>query len=159
MVYGVIYKSKNRNFTYLREIFNGIGNVQVNYNWLLTDIECYPESLDLYNFFNKECIFLSGRDLDSLVKKEDFRFIWCVLSGFQSDVSKEDILKFSFPYADGNKELWKVPLKMQHPLASIQIVSWDGELFLVLCKDNEVIDNFKKNFPFSEDLKKYIDGI
>ena len=98
---------------------------------------------------------MSGNKLTSIIKKEDFQWIWGVLSGFEPDISLEDVLKYPLPYADGYEGFWKNPLTMQHPLTSVEIVPLDSSLTLIFSKQKEIIDQFRTHFPLSEDLTLY----
>ncbi len=59
------------------------------------------------------------------------------------------------PYADGYEGFWKNPLSLQHPLASLEIVAWDSSSTLIISKDRKVINDFRLNFPLSENLGTY----
>ena len=44
---GTILEKGEKYYTYLREIFSAINNVQKDYNRLITDCECYPSQVNL----------------------------------------------------------------------------------------------------------------
>ncbi|WP_291580368.1 hypothetical protein [Clostridium sp. UBA6640] len=85
------------------EIFLAFNNMQLNYNWLITDYECsdYPDEMMPYN---KEYVWISGRDLRRIVCENEIQFIWGVFSAFSKDVTLNDVLKYYLPYADGNPD-------------------------------------------------------
>lgn len=155
MVYGAILKKGEPFYTYLSKIFTAIGETQTEYNWLITDCTCSPRSSDIGTLLSQDFCWLSGDELTSIIRKEDFQWIWGVLSGFEPDISLEDVLKYPLPYADGYEGFWKNPLTMQHPLASVEIVPWDSSLTLIFSKQKETIDQFRTHFPLSEDLTLY----
>ena len=43
-----------------------------------------------------------------------------MLSGFQKQYSHEDVLRYPIPCADGNPNLWKENIEIQHPLAEVE---------------------------------------
>lgn len=155
MVYGAILKEGEQFYTRLGRVFAAIGEAQTGYNWLITACECYPQTPDTAARLSGEYCWLSGDELTSIVRREDFQWIWGVLSGFKPDIPLEDVLKYPLPYADGYAGFWKNPLSMQHPLASVEIVAWDSTLTLVLSRRREIVDSFRKYFPLSEDLVLY----
>ena len=42
-VYGAVDRKGEQYYTYLKKLFDAIGNRQVEYNWLITDCVCYPK--------------------------------------------------------------------------------------------------------------------
>ena len=49
-----------------------------------------------------------------------------------------------------------MPLTMQHPLAEIEIVPWDSSMTLLLSRRKDIVDNFRNDYPESENLGDYI---
>jgi len=136
------------------EIFLAFNNMQLNYNWLITDYECndYPDEMIPYN---KEYVWISGRNLWRVVCENEIQFIWGVFSAFSKDVTLNNVLKYSLPYADGNPNFWVKNINMQHPLAEIEIVPWDSSLVLLISKHDEIIESFLNYSPYAEDLVTY----
>lgn len=154
MIYGAILEKGEKYYTYLNKILNGTNNIQKNYNWLISDCTCYIPPSETEKLLSKEYCFISGERLTEIAK-ENFQFVWAVFSGFDKNISEEEILKYELPYADGYAGFWENPLSIQHPLADIEIVAWDSALTLVLSRDKEIINRFRKAFPLSEDLLLY----
>lgn len=99
------------------------------------------------------------RRADRYLKKDNFQWIWGVLSGFEKCYAKEEILRYDLPYADGYRGFWKTELSIQHPLASIELIAWDGCLTFFLSKQEKLVKMFRTAFPLSDDLKEYNKGI
>lgn len=78
-----------------------------------------------------------------------------VLTIYKKNISKEKILEYDLPHADGYKGFWENSLSIQHPLASIELVEWDSSEALIFSDNKEIIDSFRKAFPLSEDLALY----
>lgn len=152
---GTILRKGEKSYTRLTKIFFSFNNVQKNYNWLITDCNCYPKNKQFNDLLTKEYCWLSGEQLTEMVHSEDFQWIWSVLSGFEKDIPLEQVLQYELPYADGYTGFWKNPISMQHPLSVIEIVPWDSTLVLVISKIDEIVDNFQNYFPMSEDLLEY----
>ena len=152
MVYGAILEKGERYYTHLLEILLAIEPIQKNFNWFITNCECFPKSPKYDEQFSKEYAFLSGEALTSLVEEENFQWIWAVFSAFEKDVSLEEILTYPLPFADHNPAFWKNPLTIQHPLAQIEIVAFDSSLTLFLSRRKPHVDLFRNAFPESEDL-------
>ena len=155
MIYGVINRRGEEYYTDLGKVFEAIKNKQKNYNWLITDCECYPENPVMAEMLRKNYCWLSGEELTALVEKENFFWIWAVLSGFEKDIPFEEVIKYKLPYANGYRGFWKNPLTLQHPLASVEIVPWDSTPTLILSKNKEIVEDFRKVFPYSENLEEY----
>ncbi len=171
MIYGVIDEKSKSRYTFFKDVFTAINNLQINYNWLITDSEIIANSDELIalntNVYWKhengkpvvvpapEYHFLSGNELTKIVARDNSQWIWGVLSGFNKSIRKEEILRYPLPTANGNKGFWKNPPSMQHPLAAIEIVPFDSSLILFFCKDKELVDLFRTEFPACEDLSAY----
>lgn len=155
MVYGAILEKGEKYYTYLRKVFDAIGNRQNEYNWLITNCECYPATQEFSEMLDKDYCWLSGDELTSIVNAEDFQWIWAVLSGFSKDIPLAKVLESPLPFADGYTGFWKNTVSIQHPLASIEIVPWDSSLTLLISNQKNLVDDFMKAFPLSEDLSLY----
>lgn len=138
----------------IKNIYNCIQDVE-KYNWLITNVECYPSEEGISKKFADEYCWMRGKDLLQLLYKEDFQWIWGVFSAFSNEVELEEVLKFDFPYADGYTGFWKNPVSIQHPLAKMEIVAWDGSLILVLSRENEIVESIIKNTRGAKDLETY----
>ena len=51
MTYGLIDRKSHKFYTHMRTVFEAIENVQKQYNWLITDWECYPENKEMEQLF------------------------------------------------------------------------------------------------------------
>ena len=158
LVYGAINEKSEKYYTHLKKVFDAIDNKQKEYNWLITDCECYPNNQKIKELLNKEYCWLSGEELTEMVNQEDFQWIWAVLSGFDKSIELSDILKYDLPYADEYTGFWNKPLTLQHPLSKIEIVPFDSSLTLILSEDKEIVSSFMRCFPYSENLEDYIDN-
>ncbi len=136
--------------TYLKEVFKAVNDVQRDYNWLITDCEC---GLNVYNARNYG--WLSGDELTDMVEQNDSRWIWGVLSGFDKKYKLKEILMCDLPYADGYRGFWQNPVSIQHPMASIEIVAWDGSSTLFISRDDRIADDFLNALPSSRNLELY----
>jgi hypothetical protein len=152
---GAILEKGEKYYTNLSNVFSAIENAQRNYNWLITDCECYPNSPQINELLFKEYCWLSGDELTKIVEEENFQWIWAVLSGFEKNIPLDKVLKYELPYADGYSGFWKNPITLQHPLASVEIVPWDSSLTLLISKDEKAVIDFMNAFPLSEDLSSY----
>ena len=156
---GAILDKGEKYYTYLGAVFSSIRNVQKNYNWLITDCVCYPQTKSFCDLLSSnEYCWLSGEELTAMVEEEDFQWVWAVLSGFDKNVPLEELLRHELPYADEYTGFWKNPITIQHPLADVEIVPWDSSLTLVISKNHNIVSDFRKNFPLSEGLEEYNRG-
>jgi hypothetical protein len=154
-MYGAIINKGEQYYTDLYKVFNAINNVQKNYNWLITDCVCYPSTKQFAEILYNEYCWLSGSELTRIVEKENFQWIWAVLSGFDKSITLDEVLEYPLPYADEYTGFWENPISIQHPLATVEIIPWDSSLTLIISRERKIVDDFKESFPLSEDLNYY----
>ena len=80
--------------------------------------------------------------------------LFAVLSGFEKDITLDEVLSYPLPSAD-YEGFWQLPLSIQHPLATVEIVPFDSSYTLVLSKDEQLISDYRSAFPKSEDLIRF----
>ena len=107
-MYGAILRKGEEYCTHLYRIFIGINMVQKDYNWLITDIVAYPKTKEYQDLFSKEYCWLSGEELTNIIEKEDFQWIWGVLSGFEKSIDiptflAETTAPSACPWQTGNR--------------------------------------------------------
>jgi len=143
-------------FTDLRAVFKSFGGRQVEFNWLLTNLECnfYPPEFQSY-LQSAHPIWLPGEKLARLVEQYDIQFIWAVLSGFAPHIIADLNHLEVVPYADGNKALWTSNARIQHPLAKVELVCWDASAALLRSRDEDLTTRFRTFFPEAIDLEVY----
>ncbi len=152
---GLILEKGEECFTLLKNIFDSINNIQKEYNWLVSGYECYPQNIEYSKKLSGEYCWMTGDELTNVCKNEDCQWIWGVFSGFHKSVNKEDVLKNKLSQADGYTGFWQNPISIQHPLAEIEIVAWDSSLTIIISKDDNIIEEFRKKNLLAEDLEKY----
>lgn len=153
MVYGAINEKGEQWYTQMGRVFEAIKNKQKDYNWLITDIDCVPQSIE--ECCTENYCWLTGEELSRIVSEDDGQWVWAVLSGFDKNIDLSEVLKYSKPYADGYKGFWKNPVSIQHPLAAIEIVAFDSSLTLFFSNQEDIVRDFLNFFPFSEELSAY----
>ena len=155
MTYGLIDRKSHKFYTHMRTVFQAIENVQKQYNWLITDWECYPKNKEIEQLFEQEYCWLSGEELTDIVVKEDFQWIWGCLCGFQKNISLEEVLMHSLPLSENYNGYYQNPVSLQHPLSSVEIVPCDSSWILIISKDKSIIDSYMKKYPMSEVLSAF----
>ena len=109
MHYGAILAKGEVGYTDLDKVLAALGNIQENYNWLLTDCEC---NVDIPELEDEFC-WMSGSELTALQRKyHNTQRIWAVLAAFEKSVTKEQVLEYPLPAARDNR--------VQHPLATFE---------------------------------------
>lgn len=159
MVYGAINAKGEKYYTYMKKLFEAIGNRQTEFNWLITDCICYPDDPKTDAMLSKDYCWISGDELTEIIAQEDFQWIWAVLSAFDKSVAFEDVLKYDLPRAEDYVGFWSRPISMQHPLARIEIVPWDSSMTMLFSDDKGIIDSFRATYPYSEDFEAYLDRL
>ena len=156
MVYGAINAKGEKYYTYMKKLFEAIGNRQTEFNWLITDCICYPDNPKTDGMLGKDYCWISGDELTEIVVQEDFQWIWAVLSAFDKSVALEDVLKYDLPRAEDYDGFWIRHISMQHPLARVEIVPWDSSMTMLFSDDKGIIDSFRAAYPYSEDFEAYL---
>ena len=159
MVYGAINAKGEKYYTYMKKLFDAIGNRQTEFNWLITDSICYPDNPKTDAMLSKDYCWISGDELTEIIAQEDFQWIWAVLSAFDKTVALEDVLKYDLPRAEDYDGFWSRPISMQHPLARIEIVPWDSTMTMIFSDDQNIIDSFRAAYSYSEDFETYLDRL
>jgi hypothetical protein len=135
--------------TDLRLVFEAFGGRQREFNWLLTDLELnrYPPDLTYRrDVRSSDTRWLSGTELSEIVDEYEIQFIWGVLSGFRLGVAIDMTTLGTYPYADGNTGLWEPKVSIQHPLAEVEIVCWDATATMLLSRDDDLTQRFRRFF-------------
>lgn len=65
-------------------------------------------------------------------------------------------MEYDFPFANGNANIWQLPLSLQHSLAEVEIVAWDSEATILLSKNDSIVEKFMEKYTNSEDLEEYL---
>lgn len=155
MIYGAINKNAQNYCLNFKKVLDIIVDKVCDYNWLITDVECYQS--DVYNYeISNQCCWLTGENLKKSIQNDVSQWIWGVFSAFEKNISLDEILDYELPYANGYEGFWKNPLTIQHPLACIEVVAWDGYMLLVFSKDDQnIIEKFYKSCSEIENLSEY----
>ncbi|MBQ9746809.1 MAG: hypothetical protein IJW21_08315 [Clostridia bacterium] len=155
MVHGAILEKGERFYTFLDKVFDAIENKQDEYNWLITDCDLNITFPLFSEARGDRYCWIDGKELAEIVRTQKIQWIFAVLSGFRKYIPLEEVLKYPLPYADGYRGFWENPISLQHPLAEVEIVPWDSTITLLISKNIEIVDSFKRNFPLSENLAEY----
>ncbi len=146
-MFGAISKGDSKGYSYLHDIFTGIDNQQINYNWLIS----YPQ-LNSDGVFSQNFIWFTGGELtDFAQSNRHIQWIWGILSGFDKSISKEEALKYQLINADEYEGYYQNPPRFYHPLSTIEIAPCDSSWLIVISKDITHINSFKSAY-ISEDL-------
>ena len=154
-VKGIVIDEGEKYFTYLKSIFGAIDNIQKDYNWLISGHECYPQDVNYAEKLSAKWCWMTGTELTEMIENEDFQWIWGVFSAFSKDVTKEEVLKYKLPNADGNDRIWQNPISMQHPLSIMEIIAWDSSMTIFISKSDDIIERMVKSNLLMKDLEEY----
>jgi hypothetical protein len=147
-------------YTLMKEIIEAL-NVPIDYKWLISDIDAYPQNPEIVKVINKRYLIISNKELLSLLSKEDFQWVWGVFSLFTDDVDDKEILNSKIPIIMfGNDEVYGENPVVQHPLAILEIDAFDSSYVFMSSKEEIYIDRFKRLFPESkEQFDKSLDKV
>lgn len=149
----VVEETKSGYFTDLKEVFMILGDKFTEYNWLFSSYETTNPN-DIVPF-EKEWVWLDGETMYNLALDHEMQVIWGVLTAYKKEISQEQVMSYELPWADGNSQIWENPLTFQNPLCEIEIIPWDSSLLVIKSLDEEIINDFRKAYPVSQDLEDY----
>lgn len=136
-----ISSNKDEYYTDLLKIIDTIGVSNLNYNWLITDVEVSEIRNEKFKeLFDKEYVLLKTIDLVKILKLENFQWIWGVFSLIPLKYSNEEILGYDMPYAVNNEDIYNNIPKIQHPLAEIEIDAIDSSLVQIITNNDEILE-------------------
>lgn len=113
-----ISKGEDDYYTDILKVVNAIGGRSLNYNWLITEIETSTG-----DYFNDEYVIVSNDELLDKLEKKKIQWIWATFSAIPKKYKQEEILKYNLP---GVENIDKKEIKIQHPLAEIEIIAYDS---------------------------------
>ncbi|TCI22936.1 hypothetical protein EVJ33_04965 [Exiguobacterium sp. SL-10] len=148
-------------FTSIQQVIDSLGTQVTKYNWMLTDVDGNIPDRHLHYFddvreFEEGWVYwIKGEQLIQFVHMPDVYFIWGVFSGFDS----KQYITFEqldvYPFADGNAELWIESPHIQHRAAVCELILWDSSHVLLLSKNSELTEQFRKAHPDWRSLEEY----
>lgn len=151
MVYGAILDTGQEFFTDMHAILHRLADAGPRHNWLITDRTCYAYPPEM----REDVEWKTGAELMQMLDRAPcVQWVWGVFSGFEPHITKEQVMQYSAPYADGNAGFWTNPLTIQHPLASVEIVAFDSSFALLFSRGKKIYDDFRAAFPLSKDLSE-----
>lgn len=144
----LISHEDRRYYTYMLEIIEAL-NIPDDFICLTTDVVHNLLNYDYAQMFNDEYHFFTIDELKSILRDEDFQWVWGTLSIFEPKYSKEEILKYELPnvYESCNPDLFLEYPILQHPLSFIEIVPFDSSYVIFTTKVHKYLEVFKKLFP------------
>lgn len=131
-----ISKGEDDYYTDILKVVNAIGGRSLNYNWLITEMETSTG-----DYFYEEYVILSNDELLDNLENKKIQWIWGTFSAIPKKYKQEEILKYNLP---GVENIDKKEIKIQHPLAEIEIIAYDSTFVQLIAKDKTIAEKFKK---------------
>ena len=131
-----ISKGEDDYYTDILKVVNAIGGRSLNYNWLITEIETSTG-----DYFNDEYVIVSNDELLDNLENKEIQWIWGTFSAIPKKYKQEEILKYNLP---GVENIDKKEIKIQHPLAEIEIIAYDSTFVQLIAKDKTIAEKLKK---------------
>ena len=140
--------------TDIKLIFDALEGRQREFNWLITEHECYCWQLEK-DIFSENIVLLSGDELTDIVTNNDIQFVWGILSAFDKSTDI-DINNLSIiPTFNGKWKYVGDDVHTQHPLAIVEIVCVDSSYTIFLSKDKDLSDKLLKYYSDAQDLHQW----
>lgn len=140
-----ISKEDEYYYTDMLKVIKAIGGKNLNYNWLITEIETSTG-----DYFKDDYIILTNEELLDKLESKKIQWIWGTFSAIPKKYKQEEILKYNLP---GVENIDKKEIKPQHPLAEIEIIAYDSTFVQIIAKE-EIAKRFKKMYPGAKELLK-----
>lgn len=118
-----ISKEDEYYYTDMLKVIKAIGGKNLDYNWLITEIETSTG-----DYFEDDYIILTNEELLDKLESKKIQWIWGTFSAIPKKYKQEEILKYNLP---GVENIDKKEIKPQHPLAEIEIIAYDSTF--VMC--------------------------
>lgn len=140
-------------YTLMKQVLINLGLDKSDYNWLITDIEAYPNCNKYEKLItDSEFLFLSTNELMNMLEEDDFQWIWAIFSAIPSKYNRDEVLKynlpdFSFAYVSNNS----ISPVLQHPLAEIELDAFDSSGLFLITELEDVLECFKTNYPLAKE--------
>lgn len=131
-----ISKGEDDYYTDILKVVNAIGGRSLNYNWLITEFET-----NTGDYFYEEYVILSNDELLDNLENKEIQWIWGTFSAIPKKYKQEEILKYNLP---GVENIDKKEIKIQNPLAEIEIIAYDSTFVQLIAKDKTIAEKFKK---------------
>ncbi len=131
-----ISKGEDDYYTDILKVVNAIGGRNLDYNWLITEIETSTG-----DYFYEEYVILSKDELLDNLENKKIQWIWGTFSAIPKKYRQEEILKYNLP---GVENIDKKEIKIQHPLAEIEIIAYDSTFVQLIAKDKTIAEKLKK---------------
>ena len=131
-----ISKGEDDYYTDILKVVNAIGGRSLNYNWLITEIETSTG-----DYFYEEYVILSNDELLDNLENKKIQWIWGTFSAIPKKYKQEEILKYNLP---GVENIDKKEIKIEHPLAEIEIIAYDSTFVQLIAKNKTIAEKFKK---------------
>ena len=140
-----ISKEDEYYYTDMLKVIKAIGGKNLNYNWLITEIETSTG-----DYFKDDYIILTNEELLDKLESKKIQWIWGTFSAIPKKYKQEEILKYNLP---GVENIDKKEIKPQHPLAEIEIIAYDSTFVQIIAKE-EIAKRFKKIYHGAKELLK-----
>lgn len=140
-----ISKTDEYYYTDMLKVIKAIGGKNLDYNWLITEIETSTG-----DYFEDDYIILTNEKLLDKLESKKIQWIWGTFSAIPKKYKQEEILKYNLP---GVENIDKKEIKPQHPLAEIEIIAYDSTFVQIIAKE-EIAKRFKKIYPGAKELLK-----
>jgi hypothetical protein len=140
--------------TDIKLIFDALEGRQREFNWLITEHECYCWTSDK-DIFNEGIVFLSGDELTDIVTHNSIQFVWGILSAFDKSTDIDINNMSLIPTFDGEWKYEGENVHTQHPLAIAEIVCVDSSYTIFLSKDEDLSNKFLRHYSDAQDLHQW----
>jgi hypothetical protein len=149
----VRYSNKMEFHTHLNTLLMPIENDIKNWNWLISDLDYFPDTItDLPVDFEHDYFILPADEFQKSVDA-DPQIIWGVLLGIPNNFPIE-VDEGHLPYAEFNDIIWKNG-NIQHPNAQIEIVCFDSGYTIIKFRDEHLSNKFKAYFTEAIELERF----
>jgi len=152
-VYFCANKGGGESDTYLRGVFKALENKQKDYQWLISDIDCYPQNERFWRMTDQKYCWISGEELTEMIDEEDFQWVWATFSAFDPQTTLMEVLQYPLPECLNNYQFYIDYPQIQHPLAEMEIDAIDSSYTLFFSKDPRWAEKIMHEYPSSKDLQ------
>lgn len=144
--------------TYPYEVLKPVEEYVKTLNWRITNVVCGSDGSDyFFPFEQQEDSLLDGETLLVMLQEHPRKqWVWGAMSGFQKDVSWDEIRKNPIEDLTLRQPYLENTLHHLEPGAVLEVIAFDSSATFVMTDDPDVADRFLAAFPKAESLDKYV---
>ena len=148
-IWSATLSGDGRPHTFLGRVFDALEGRQADYDFLLTGVEAYPSDPG-FRRVNHAPLWISGRELTDMVRREDFQWVWGALLAYAPEAAGEEALfrvMGLYTPESPDRDSWRVRDRFAETGAEVLIFAEDSTCTQLLTRDRALLEIFCRHEP------------